>query len=299
MISLSALVALADEYRSEMDLPVGPLRVGERVFDLDTRPVVMGCVNLSRDSTYRESVATSTVSAIRKGRVLRAQGADLVDIGAESSTARAARVDSAVQIARLVPVIEELAAEGGLVSVETYQPEVARAGLAAGARLVNFTGGVGSESEIFDQVAEFGATIVLCHVAGADVREITDVTVDADPVPALLDHFAARVDRARARGVDRIIIDPGLGFYYGNLVDPLTRARHQARVILNTFRLRRLGLPVCHAMPHAFDLFEAEYRSAEGFFAVLAQLGGTSVFRTHEVPNVVAVLNALQTLDAE
>jgi dihydropteroate synthase len=112
----------------------------------------------------------------------------------------------------------------------------------------------------------------------------------------LLEHFTSRVEVARAAGVDRIVIDPGMGFYYGNLTDPQTRLRHQARVITNTFRLRRLGLPVCHALPHAFDTFEDQFRTAEGFFAVLAMLGGTSMLRTHEVPQVRAVARAMQTL---
>ena len=89
MISLSALATLAQTYADDLDLPVAPIVIGDRVRD---QPVLMGCINLSRDSTYRESIATSTEAAIRKGRVLAAQGADVVDIGAESSTAKAARV---------------------------------------------------------------------------------------------------------------------------------------------------------------------------------------------------------------
>ncbi|MEK9737392.1 MAG: dihydropteroate synthase, partial [Candidatus Nanopelagicales bacterium] len=150
---------------------------------------------------------------------------------------------------------------------------------------------------MFALAAEFDATVILCYVKGANVREITDVNLDADPVPGILDHFAQRVEVARQHGVDRIVIDPGMGFYYGNLVDPMTRVRHQAEVIINTFRLRVLGLPICHALPHAFDLFEDHFRTAEGFFAVLATLGGASLFRTHEVPRVAAVVRAMQTLD--
>ena len=297
MISLSHLSALAGTYRDELHLPVAPLRVADRTFDVDDTPVIMGCVNLSRDSTYRESVATSTASAVRKGRVLAAQGADLVDIGAESSTARARRVGVAEQIAALVPVVEQLSAGGVLVSAETYEPAVARACFEAGARVLNFTGSA-TEDAVFDLAAEYGATVVLCYVRGADVREITDAPVDGDPLPGLLDHFAGRVARAREHGVERLVIDPGMGFFYGNLTDPAARVRHQARVLLHTFRLRRLGLPVCQALPHAFDLFEDQFRTAEGLFAVLAHLGGTGVFRTHEVPQVRAVLGALHTLDA-
>ena len=296
MISLATLAALAEQYRDDVDRPVAPLVVGERVFDPDGGAAVMGCINLSRDSTYRESIATSTASAIRRGRVLVAQGADLVDIGAESSTAKAARVSPQQQLARLVPVVEALAADGVLVSAETYEPVVARAALQAGAAVLNFTGAE-HEDEIFALAAEFGATLVLCYVRGRNVREITDVTLDEDPVPGLLEHFEARVARAGSAGVRQVVIDPGMGFYYGNLVDPRTRLAHQARVISNTFRLRRLGLPICHALPHAFDVFEDQFRTAEGFFAVLAHHGGTTLMRTHEVPPVKAVLQALRTLD--
>ena len=97
-----------------------------------------------------------------------------------------------------------------------------------------------------------------------------------------------------ARGAwSALVIDPGMGFYYGNLTDPIVRARHQARVMLGAFRLRSLGVPLCNALPHAFDLFEEQFRTAEGFYAVLALLGGTSVLRTHEVPQVRAVVAAM------
>jgi dihydropteroate synthase len=295
VITLQALAELFEQYRSEALLPVAPLLVGDRTFDVDQRPAVMGCVNLSRDSTYRESIATTAESAIRKGRVQAAQGADFVDIGAESTTARAVRISPDDQAEALLPVVRQLAGEGILVSVETYEPTVAKAGLLAGAKILNLTGST-HEQEIFDLVAEHDATVVLCYVAGANVREVTDVELDRDPLPALQAHFEARVATARSQGVERILIDPGMGFYYGNLVDPDVRVRHQTTVLLNSIRLRTLGLPICHALPHAFDLFEDQFRSAEGLFAVLAHLGGTGVFRTHEVPKVAAVLDALRVL---
>lgn len=261
-------------------------------------PVVMATVNLSRDSTYRESIAPTTESAVRKARVAWAEGAALIDIGAESSTARAVRVDAATQITQLVPVITQCAEAGIAVSVEGYTPEVIAAGLQAGAGCVNFTGRQ-HEIQVYDLAAEHHAAVIICYVGGEDVREITDVALDSDPLPGLLDHFGARIDLARSRGVRDIIIDPGMGFYYGNLVDPMIRARHQAVVLLNSFRLRQLGLPICHALPHAFDIFEERFRDAEAFFAVLAALGGASLLRTHEVARVRAVVNALTLLDTK
>lgn len=296
MIDLASLAALAADHPDDLNHPVAPLRIGDRIYDTDLTPVLMSTVNLSRDSTYRESVATSTESAIRKARIHVAQGAHCVDIGAESSTAKASRVSADDQVAALQPVIKTLAAEGIAVSVEGYDPMVVEAGLQAGAKIVNLTGAEHDDA-MFDLVAEHEATLVLCHVRGTNVREITDVTRDHDPFPGILEHFAQRLEQARARGVERIVIDPGMGFYYGNLTDPLIRAQHQTMVLLNSFRLRRLGLPICHALPHAFDLFEDEFRIAEAFFAVLARLGGTGMLRTHEVPRARAVVEAMSRLD--
>jgi len=296
MLSLSNLAALAAAHADELDQPVTPLRIGEKTYDTDITPAIMGTVNLSRDSTYRESVAINGESAIRKARVMAAQGAHFIDIGAESSTAKAARVSPADQIAALVPVIEQLTADGIDVSAETYEPKVVRACLEAGAKVLNLTGSAHQE-QMFELAAEFSATVIMCYVKGDNVREITDVTLDADPFPGIREHFAARIALANSAGVDRIAVDPGMGFYYGNLVTPAVRVQHQTHVLLNGFRLRALGLPICNALPHAFDFFEDEFRTAEGFFAVLASLGGTGIYRTHEVARVTAVLGAMRTLE--
>ncbi len=297
MITLRELAALTHTYADDLDHEVAGLRVGERTIDTDAEPVLMGVVNLSRDSTYRSSVATSVESAVRRGRSLAAQGAHCVDLGAESVRPEAARVDTEAQTNRIVPVVEGLAAAGVVVSIESYAADTVRAGLAAGARIVNLTGSV-DDAAVFDLAAEYDATVVLCHIHGDHARDLDLSPVAADPVPAMLDQFDARVEDARRRGVPSLAVDPGLGFGFRRLPDPVDRARHQARVLVQSFRLRRLGLPVCHALPHAFDLFEEEYRTAEGFFAVLASLGGTGVYRTHEVTRVGAVLRSMRELSA-
>jgi dihydropteroate synthase len=298
VISLSSLVELANAHRDDLDRPVRPLRLGQTLLGLNTRPAIMGCINLSRESTYRDSVAVSLESAVRRGRILAAQGADIVDIGAESSTPKASRVSAEDQIAALVPVVQQLSGQGVAVSVETYDPDVARACLKAGATMLNYSGGVPYDDPIFDLVADFDAALVLCYVPGTDARDLQDLSDDPDPIPMLLDHFARRLDVARERGVESIAIDPGIGFSFGPPATPADRVDKQARMLLSTFRLRLLGLPICHALPHAFDLFEDQFRTAEAFFAVLAHLGGCNIFRTHEVPRVLPVLTALSTLRA-
>ena len=290
MISLETLSALFQNHSAALKTPIAQLEFDGKLF---SQPALMATVNLSRDSTYRESIAISTEAAIRKSRVYFAQGADLIDIGAESSTAKAARVNAQDQIRALVPVIEQLSADGIPVSAETYEPEVVKACLQAGAKVLNFTGNE-YEDEILDLASQFNATVVVCYVGGANVREITDLNLDADPIPALAAYFENRIESALSHGVTNIVIDPGMGFYYGNLVDPLTRVKHQTNVILNSFRLRELGYPICQALPHAFDLFEDEFRTAESFFAVIASLGGVNLIRTHEISKVRPVFNAMR-----
>jgi dihydropteroate synthase len=294
MISLSDLAALHSEYADVLTAPVEPVVVGGVTIG-GSEPVLMGTVNLSRDSTYRESVAVSTEAAIRKARTQVAQGARVVDLGAESSTARAVRVDGEHQRASLLPVLDALADEC-VVSVETYRPDVVEAALHAGARILNLTGRDG-EDEMLAAVAAYDAVAILCFCEPGDVRVDSRHPTETDALPYLIDHFGPRIERARSLGVRQVVIDPGLGFYYGNLVDPAIRARHQAAVLVQCFRLRTLGVPVCNALPHAFDLFEDQFRTAEGFFAVLARLGGTDLFRTHEVAHVRAVLAAMDALD--
>lgn len=296
MITLQGLARLAVEHADDLGHPVAPFRVGSRALDTDARPALMGVVNLSQDSWYRESIAPSTADAVRRGTVLAAQGADLVDVGAESVVAGSARVGPADQARALVPVVEGLAAAGVAVSVESYQPEVVRAVLVAGAQVLNLTGSADDDA-MFALAAEHDAALVLCHVLGENPRELSDTPVEADPYPSMLEQFARRVARARELGVTAgIAVDPGIGFGFRRLTDPRDRVRHQAAVLLGSFRLRRLGLPVCHALPAGFDYFTDEVRTAEGFFAVLAGLGGTGIHRTHEVPRVRAVLAAMADL---
>jgi dihydropteroate synthase len=293
MLTTDYLCSLLERHGPAARAAVHEFAIGERFLPFNTRPAIMGVINLSPDSWYRESVCLSAEAAIRRGLTLAAQGADIVDIGAESTLAHAARVEDATQNSRLLPVIKALTAEGIVVSIETYAPAVTRACLAAGAQVLNLTGTEHTE-DLFRMVAEHDAAAILCYVQGKNVREVADFDFGADPIGLMHDYFARQVEVATRAGVKRIFIDPGLGFYYRNLQDSATRVRHQMTVFLNTFRLRTLGWPVCHALPHAFEFFGEEVRCAEPFFAVLASLGRTDLFRTHEVPRVKAVLDTLQ-----
>lgn len=293
MLNLEQLAELLEKNRAAAAAPVKIFSIGGKNFDFNATPAIMGVVNLSADSWYRESVCLTAESAIRRGRVLHEQGANIVDVGAESTLAQAARPDEAAQKSKLLPVIESLRAAHVLVSVETYQPAVTRACFDAGANVLNLTG-TEQTDELYRMVAAHDAAVIICYVQGKNVREVGNFDFSADPVGPMHDYFARQIEIAQRNGVEKIILDPGLGFYYRNLQDSAVRVRHQMSVFLNTFRLRTLGFPICHALPHAFEYFGEEVRSAEPFFAVLAALGKTNLFRTHEVPRVRAVLETMK-----
>lgn len=294
MITLAALAELHDRYADDLALPVKPVQVTDDVVIGDGLPVLMGVVNLSTDSTYRESIAGSTEAAVHKGRVKAAQGASIVDLGAEASGGDAERVGPEEQLEKLLPVVDQLARET-VVSVETYRPQVVREVLAAGARVINLTGRE-DEEEMLTAIGEHDATVLMCFGTGANVREQQELPTGSDLAPFLVDHFSERVEHARSLGVDKIVIDPGMGFTFPNL-SGLERARLQTHTVTQSFRLRSVGTPVASVLPHNLDIFEDEFRKAEGFFTVLATLGGVHLLRVHEVAHIRTVLRAMDWLD--
>ena len=291
MLSLSSLANIERRFGAEIHAPIAAFEIGGRAFDFDAEPAIMGVINLSHDSWYRESISWTTKSAVARGRKLAAEGADIVDLGAEATMAETATVNAAAQIAVLVPVIEGLRAEGILVSAETYSPTVVKACLAAGANVLNLTGRE-HESEIFQLAASYDATIIMCYVQGTNIREVRDFSNGIDFTERMLEHFATRIEAAETAGVTRVFIDPLLSSPRGGQ----ERLEHQVLTLLTSFRLRGLGYPVCNALLAGYEYFEEQYRDIETFFAVLAALGRTNLYRTHEVPKVRAVLRTMQAL---
>src|SRR5579859_6643423 len=212
MLTLERIAALLGTHGTEAECRVQEFALGARHFSFNSEPSLMGVINLSPDSWYRESVCLTAESAIRRGQVLHAQGASIVDIGAESTLAKAARVGDPEQRQLMLPVVKGLRQDGILVSVETYEPAVARACLEAGANVLNLTG-LGNQ-ELFRMVAANGAAAIICYVQGQNVRQVGDFDFGSDPIALMHDFFAQQIELASSAGLTKIFIDPGLGFYY-------------------------------------------------------------------------------------
>ena len=189
-----------------------PLGLPQSLVGLD-RPVVMGILNVTPDSFSDGGEHLSTVDAIAHGRALHEAGADIVDIGGESTRPGAVRVPLEEEAARVVPVIEALVASGVPVSIDTMRAETARAAVDAGACLVNDVSGGLADDTMLATIAELEVPCVLMHWRGHS-RTMEQRAVYADVVAEVRDEILERVAAARAVGIDvqRIVIDPGLGF---------------------------------------------------------------------------------------
>jgi len=294
VLTPEALSRLWQEHAADLECDVRSFALADgTAFEFDKRAYLMGVVNLSPDSWYRESVCLTVPDAVERARKLQLSGASIVDIGAESTLPNARLVDAAEQRGLLSPIVSELSGLGVPVSVETYHAEVAAACLGDGAAVVNLTG-VTEREEIYRLAAKHDAAVIICFVAGENVRAVDEIPEHDDWVAEQKEYFREQIEVATRLGVTRIWLDPGLGFYYRNLTDGHARIAYQLQTFLQTFRLRSLGWPLCHALPHAFTLFKEEVRQAEAFFAVSALLGKTSLLRTHEVAKVRPVLEAMQ-----
>jgi dihydropteroate synthase len=179
-------------------------------------PVVMGVLNVTPDSFSDGGRYADTGAAVAHGRRLVAEGADVLDVGGESTRPGATRPLVSEELDRVVPVIEALAAEGATVSVDTMRAEVARAAVEAGAAIVNDVSGGLADPGILDVVAATGATYVAMHWrAHSDrMREHAVYDEPGGVVAAVRRELAERVEAARAAGVpdERLVLDPGLGF---------------------------------------------------------------------------------------
>lgn len=301
MFSITDIYEVYDQYKDDYNAEVEEFTIGHKHFKFNSETGILGIINLSVDSWYNHSICYTPEQAIRRGKVLTAQGADIIDLGAEATAKNTERADALKQISKLLPIIQGFSEAGVLSSVDTYYPEVARECLKSGANVINFTGIEHSE-EMYRIVAEFDAAIILCYIQGKHARDVGEFefNVAADPIDLLYDYFGKEIDIATKHGVKKIFIDPGFGLGYTNFYyqykNASSRLRYQIDTLLNAFRLRKLGFPVFNVIPTALEVFGEEYRSSQVLTAVFAALGKSDLLRTHEVSKVKAVLDTFSIM---
>ena len=264
---------------------------GRRTFELANRGVIMGVINVTPDSFSDGGNFTAVSAAVDHGLRLVDEGAEILDIGGESTRPGAAPVTAEEELRRVLPVIEGLAAKtGAAMSIDTSKASVARAAVAAGAEIINDVTALQGDDDMARVAAESGCAVVLMHMRGTPRTMQQDPHYD-DVVAEVSAHLAQRVDAARAAGIvaDRIAIDPGIGF--GKTVE------HNLQLIAGLGSFAALGHSVLLGVSRkSFLATAAQCQNVEDRdvpTAVLTAEGfrlGARIFRVHDPrPNVQAL----------
>lgn len=259
-----------------------------------SRPLIMGIVNVTPDSFSDGGLYDSTDAAIEHGLELLEQGADIIDVGGETTKPGASRVEAKVERKRVLPVIEELVGHGARVSVDTTRSSIARAAAEAGAEFVNDVSGGLADKEMYRIVAETGVSYIAMHWRGHS-DSMQEKAVYKNVVREVRTELKARIAELLVWGVDpaKIIVDPGVGFsktsahnwsVLGHLDDLVTLG---APILVGVSRKRFIGELL-------FDE-EADRDQATAVMSVLAARSGAWGVRVH---NVAATKQALDVLGA-
>jgi dihydropteroate synthase len=259
------------------------------------RPLVMGIVNANPDS-FSDDVRTDTLEdQVQRALTLVSEGVDLVDVGGESGVTYNAATPAELEIARVVPLVERLVAEGVLVSVDTWKAVVARAAVEAGAAMLNDVSGL-HDPAIAAAAASSGAALVVMHTRAAP-KEVAFPSYGGDVVGDVEAFLRERVAQARAQGVadEQIVLDPGPDF---------AKTPAQTVEVLRALpRLRALGRPLLLAISRKYFLGAITGRPpAERLAATLAAAAwavdaGAAILRVHDVAAVRDLLAVKAVLD--
>jgi dihydropteroate synthase len=276
--------------------PASFLQCGGHRLDL-TRPRVMGVVNATPDSFSDGGRYLDPAQAIAHARQLVADGADIVDVGGESTRPGADEVSAAAECARVLPVVRALALDGAIVSVDTSKPEVIRAAVDAGASMINDVRALRVAGAL-DAAAASGAAVCLMHMKG-DPRTMQQAPQYADVVADVREFLAERIDAARAAGIpgERIAVDPGFGF--GKTLE------HNVAVMRGLPALAALGYPVLVGYSRKSSLGAITGRgphdrlAASLAAALVAIARGARIVRVHDVRETVDALAVWTLMQAQ
>jgi dihydropteroate synthase len=230
---------------------MGPnLQLGETTLPLGEVTYVMGVINVSLDSKNTHTVARSVDEALLMADRYRDWGAKLIDLGGQSSHYDNPTLAVAEEVSRVIPVIEAMVAEGHLISIDTWKPEVAEAAVASGAVIINDTGGL-ADPDMREIVARSGAAAIAVHVEAENPHAVGGVEIRADKAELTAAGFRRLLTGLEADGIINVILDPGIALNYrGDYEDYQAM---QLEVIAGSDHLHALGKPVLVPIPRKRD----------------------------------------------
>ncbi len=260
------------------------LETPRRTIELGKRTLVMGIINVTPDSFSDGGKLVDAGAAVRRGVEMEEEGADILDVGGESSRPGAMTVSEEEELRRVIPVVEGLAARVGIpISVDTAKAKVAKAALEAGAEVVNDITALNGDDRMAEIAAELKAPVVLMHIRGTPRTMQEGDLSYGDLFFEVIDHLAGSIRLALDAGVDpdRIIVDPGIGFGKG--------LRDNIRLLKGLGEFKVLGKPIMVGTSRKAFIGAITGREAaerlEGTAATVtaAILNGAHIVRVHDV----------------
>ena len=257
---------------------------------LDT-PLIMGILNVTPDSFSDGGQFIDPSKAVSRAREMLAQGADIIDVGGESTRPGSLPVESMEELSRVVPVISKLASQtDAIISIDTQKSKVAKAALDAGAHIVNDVSAGESDSEMFNLVAESEAGYILMHMQGSP-ETMQDAPIYSEVLTVVKEYFMERLQVAGQAGIDikQIVLDPGIGF--GKTLSDNLRLMGNIGSIGNLMRPLLLGASR-KSFIGMIDNSAVDKRIGGSLAAVLsAYQQGVRLFRVHDVSETRQVLD--------
>lgn len=256
-------------------------KFGDTTFEFGKRTFVMGILNITPDSFSDGGRYFAQTDAVLHGFQMLKDGADIIDIGGESTRPGADIVQLDEELRRVVPVVSKLRQRSGVaLSVDTYKSQVALEALKAGANIVNDISGLHFDPKMADTVASCGASVVIMHIKGTPKDMQSDPHYD-DLIGEIYEYLSKAVSFAKGKGINQIMIDPGIGF--GKTPD------HNLELIGRLSEFRRIGVPILVGVSRKSfigKILETPVESRlEGTAAAVAAciLNGADVVRVHDV----------------
>jgi dihydropteroate synthase len=258
------------------------------------KPLVMGILNITKDSFYPESRLQNIDAVKKKADLMISEGVDILDIGAQSTRPGSKRLSAKEELIKLLPAIETLIHDylEIIISVDTYQAQVAKECIQAGAAIINDISGGEMDKEMIPTVAEFKVPFVCMHIKGVPETMQDDTTYE-ELTKDVLDFFIQKIYECKQAGIRDVIIDPGFGFgknLYQNL-----------QLLKNLATFKMLGKPIMTGVSRKSTIYKTLGITAEEalngttVLNTIALLNGSSIIRVHDVKEAK---EALALLDA-
>lgn len=258
-------------------------------------PLIMGIINVTPDSFSDGGKYFNPEPSFSHAKRMIEKSVDVIDVGGESTRPGAASVSIEEEIDRTIPLIKKIRDYDSeqFISIDTTKSEVARQAMRSGANIINDISGGQFDENIFDVSAEFNAPVVINHIKGTPKTMQISPTYE-NVVTEILDYFDERISIAKSHGVEKIILDPGIGF--GKLVE------HNYEIISEISAFKSLGYPVLIGLSRktflgsSLNLETSERDTATIIAETIAAMNGADIIRTHNIDNAMQMKMIFQNM---